>query len=363
LGKPDPSRSNLRKFLIVNAGGAKGIQNCCSIIVDTNDTLSVKAGTQRGFSFIEPMKALPVEKLPEGDWLYEIKHDGYRALAFKDGKDVRLVSRNRKAFDYPQLLDALKLLPAKRVILDGEIAALDEKGRSSFQLLQMFKSSGNVPLLYYVFDLLFLEGKDLREEPLTTRRRFLANLLKKPPEHIWLSDELRGIKDELLRVAQEFGLEGLVAKRKSSLYESGRRSGAWVKFKITKSQEFVIGGYTLPEGNRKYFGSLLVGYQSPEGLMFAGRVGTGFSEKLLASIDAQLKKIRRATCPFINLPEKSKGRWGLGITPAVMKRCEWVKAALVAQVKFTEWTLDNQLRQPVFLGLRTDKEAKDVVRG
>src|SRR6516165_8044409 len=119
-------------------------------------------------------------------------------------------------------------------------------------------------------------------------------------------------------------------------------------FKITKSQEFVIGGYTL--------------HQSPEGLMFAGRVGTGFSEKLLASIDAQLKKIRRATCPFINLPEKSKGRWGLGITPAVMKRCEWVKAVLVAQVKFTEWTFDNQLRQPVFLGLRTDKEAKDVVR-
>ena len=126
-------------------------------------------------------------------------------------------------------------------------------------------------------------------------------------------------KDELLRIAQEFGLEGLVAKRPNSLYESGRRSGAWVKFKITKSQEFVIGGYTLPEGARNYFGSLLVGYRSPDGLMFAGRVGTGFSEKLLASIDAQLQKIRRATCPFINLPEKSKGRWGLGITPAVSR--------------------------------------------
>jgi hypothetical protein len=156
----------LRKFLIVNAGGAKGIQNCCPIIEDTNDTLSVKAGTQRGFSFIEPMKALPVEKLPEGDWLYEIKHDGYRALAFKEGKDVRLVSRNQKDFNYPQLRDALKLLPAQRVILDGEIAALDEKGRSSFQLLQVFKSSGDVPLVYYTFDLLSLEGRDLRKEPL-----------------------------------------------------------------------------------------------------------------------------------------------------------------------------------------------------
>jgi bifunctional non-homologous end joining protein LigD len=308
------------------------------------------------------MKALPVEKLPDGDWLYEIKFDGYRALAFKDGKDVRLVSRNNKEFNYPQLVDALKSLLAKHVVLDGEIAALDEKGRSSFQLLQIFKSSGGVPLVYYAFDLLSLEGKDLRDQPLSARRKLLANLLKNPPENIRLSDELRGSKEDLLRVAQEFGLEGLVAKKTNSVYESGRRSGAWVKFKITKAQEFVIGGYTLPEGGRKYFGSLLVGYQGPEGLLFAGRVGTGFSEKLLASIDAQLQKLRRSTCPFINLPEKSKGRWGLGITPAVMKRCLWVKPVLVAQVKFTEWTLDDQLRQPVFLGLRTDKEAKDIVR-
>jgi bifunctional non-homologous end joining protein LigD len=308
------------------------------------------------------MKALPVDKLPEGDWLYEIKFDGYRALAFKDGKDVRLVSRNKKAFDYPQLLDALKKLPAEHVILDGEIAALDEKGRSSFQLLQMFKSSGDVPLVYYVFDLLSLEGKDLRNQPLSARRKLLGNLLKKSPEIVRLSDELRGSKDDLLRVAQEFGLEGLVAKRPNSVYESGRRSGAWIKFKITKSQEFVVGGYTLPEGSRSHFGSLLVGYQSPDGLMFAGRVGTGFSEKLLANLYGKLQKLKTPSCPFINLPEKSKGRWGLGITPAVMQRCQWVKPVLVAQVKFTEWTNDDQLRQPVFLGLRTDKEPKDVVR-
>src|SRR5262245_8801134 len=211
-------------------------------------------------SFIEPMKAFPIEKLPEGAWLYEIKFDGYRALAFKDGKDVRLVSRNKKAFDDPQLVDSLKKLPADRVILDGEIAALDEKGRSSFQLLQLFKSSGDVPLVCYVFDLLFLEGKDLRNQPLSARRKLLADLLKKPPENIRLSGELRGSKDELLRVAQEFDLEGLVAKKPSSLYESGRRSGSWVKFKINKAQEFVIGGYTLPEGGRSHFGSLLVGY-------------------------------------------------------------------------------------------------------
>src|SRR5215472_12043944 len=266
----------------------------------------MKEGTPRRFSFIEPMNALEVEKLPEGDWLYEIKHDGYRALAFKGGKNVRLVSRNKKAFDYPQLLDALKLLPAEHFILDGEIAALDEKGRSSFQLLQIFKSSSNVPLVYYAFDLLSLEGKDLRKEPLTARRKLLAQVLEKAPENIRLSGELRGTKDELLRVAQEFGLEGLVAKRPNSVYESGRRSGAWVKFKITKSQEFVIGGYTLPEGGRKYFGSLLVGYSSPDGLVFAGRVGTGFSDKLLANLYAKFQKLRQPECPFVNLPEKSK---------------------------------------------------------
>src|SRR6478672_4911955 len=147
------------------------------------------------------MKALPVEKLPEGDWLYEIKHDGYRALAFKDGKDVRLVSRSNKEFNYPQLVDALKSLPTKHVVLDGEIAALDEKGRSSFQLLQIFKSSGGVPLVYYAFDLLFLEGKDLRKEPLDARRKMLAEVLKKAPENIRLSEGLRGPKEDLLRVA------------------------------------------------------------------------------------------------------------------------------------------------------------------
>jgi len=160
------------------------------------------------------MKALPVDKLPEGDWLFEIKHDGYRALALKDGKDVRLVSRNKKAFDYKQLLDALKLLPTDRVILDGEIAALDEKGRSSFQLLQLFKKSGDVPFVYYVLDLLFLDGKDRGNQPLSARRKLLAKLLVKAPENIRFSDELRGSKDELVRVAKEFGLEGLVAKRK-----------------------------------------------------------------------------------------------------------------------------------------------------
>jgi bifunctional non-homologous end joining protein LigD len=143
---------------------------------------------------------------------------------------------------------------------------------------------------------------------------------------------------------------------------AGRRSGSWVKVKLTQQQEFVIGGYTSPEGSRKYFGSLLVGYHGPGGLLFAGRVGTGFSERALAELYGGLQKIERATCPFVNLPEKRRDRWGQGITPAVMKRCHWVEPVLVAQVKFTEWTSDDQLRQPVFLGLRTDKQATGVIR-
>jgi len=315
-------------------------------------------------SFIEPMKALSVEKLPEGNWLYELKFDGYRALAFKAGKEVRLISRNRTNFDndYPVLIDALKSLGAKQATIDGEIAALDDQGRSSFQLLQSYGKAKQTPLVYYAFDLLSLDGMDLRDRPLTERRKLLAKLLKKAPPNIRFSEEPRGTREELLQVARQFQLEGLIAKRPDSVYEAGRRSGAWVKVKLTRAQEFVIGGYTPPEGSRRYFGSLLVGYQGPAGLLFAGRVVSGFSEKLLANIDAQLQKLRCTTCPFINLPEKTKGRWGLGITPVVMKRCEWVKPVLVPQVKFTEWTHDDQLRQPVFLRLRTHKEAEDVVR-
>jgi bifunctional non-homologous end joining protein LigD len=170
----------------------------------------------------------------------------------------------------------------------------------------------------------------LRSRPLIERRKLLGRLLKKAPYNIRFSQELRGAKEELLQVARQFQLEGLVAKRPDSLYESGRRSGAWVKVKLTQQQEFVIGGYTAPEGSRKYFGALVVGYNSPAGFLFAGRVGTGFSEKLLKSLYTALQTIKRATCPFVNLPEKRRGRWGQGVTPTVMKRCLWVEPVLVS---------------------------------
>jgi bifunctional non-homologous end joining protein LigD len=309
------------------------------------------------------MKALHVSELPAGNWLYEMKFDGYRALAFKAGLEVRLVSRNRIDFgdDYPPLLDALKSLKAKNFIIDGEIAALDQRGKSSFQLLQSYGIRKNIPLVYYAFDLLRLDGTDVHDRTVLERRKLLAKLLEGAPDNIRFSEELRGAKEELLKMARQFQLEGLIAKRPDSRYEPGRRSGAWVKVKITQQQEFVIGGYTPPEGSRKYFGSLLVGYYGSGGLLFAGRVGTGFSEKALAALYDGMQKIKRAVCPFVNLPEKRRGRFGQGITPPIMRRCTWVEPMLVAQIKFTEWTLDDQLRQPVFLGLRTDKKPKEVL--
>jgi bifunctional non-homologous end joining protein LigD len=314
---------------------------------------------------LEPMKALLIRELPDGDgWIYESKFDGYRALAFKTGQKLQLVSRNQNSFNesYPGLVAALKTLLADNAVIDGEIAALDESGRSSFQLLQNYGSDPKPPLVYYAFDLLSLEGIDFRSRPLIERRRRLAALLKKAPAGVRFSEELRGSKEELLEVARQFQLEGLIAKKSDSLYEAGRRSGSWVKVKLTQQQEFVIGGFTEPEGSRKHFGALLVGYYGEGGFLFAGRVGSGYSEKRLAELHRLLQKIRRDDCPFINLPEKRRGRWGQGITPAVMKRCHWVEPRLVAQIKFAEWTVDDQLRQPIFLELRTDKKAEEIVR-
>ena len=174
-----------------------------------------------------------------------------------------------------------------------KITALDDQGRSSFQLLQSYGKAKQTPLVYYAFDLLFLDGMDLRSRPLIERRKLLAKLLKKAPSNIRFSEALRGTREELLQVARQFQLEGLIAKRPDSLYESGRRSGAWVKVKLTQQQEFVIGGYTPPQGSRKYFGALLVGYQGPDGLLFAGSVGTGFSEKVLKDLHGGLQTIRR----------------------------------------------------------------------
>ena len=168
--------------------------------------------------------------------------------------------------------------------------------------------------------------------------------------------------ESLLDQARKLGLEGLIGKRSGSRYDAGKRSGAWIKVKLHQEQEFVIGGYTAPERSRKYFGALLVGFYESNKLKFAGRVGTGFSEKLLSTLFSELNKIRVDKCPFFNLPATGGNRWDQGLTAAEMRRSHWVKPVIACQIKFTEWTRDDRLRQPVLLGIREDKNAVEVVR-
>ena len=316
--------------------------------------------------FIEPMKARLAESSPHGnDWIYEIKFDGFRALAFKNGDDVRLLSRNEKDFNekFPEIVEAIAALKIDDAIIDGEIVALDAKGISSFQLLQAFElGEKRPPIYFYIFDLLRLKGKDLRGQTLTERKSQLEQLLGKKSGLIRYSASLGDDAKKLLKQVQKLGLEGLIGKQKDSIYEAGRRSGAWIKLKLHHEQEFVIGGFTNPEGSRQHFGALLLGFYEKKKLKFCGKVGTGFNAKLLASLNSRFQKIESENCPFVNLPEKRSGRFGAGVTAAEMKRCHWVKPQLVAQIKFSEWTRDEKLRQPVFLGLREDKDAAEVVR-
>ena len=315
--------------------------------------------------FVEPMKAKLVDSMRSGDWIYEIKFDGYRALALRGGSETRVLSRNQKDLGskFTEVKDSIAALDVQDAIIDGEIVALDEKGRSSFQLLQTSAmGQERPPIVFYAFDLLRLNGKDLRNLPIEERKAKLGELLKKPPGIIRYSVSFTKDIEELLGRAQKLGLEGLIAKRSGSRYEAGKRTGAWIKLKLHQKQEFVIGGYTEPEGSRKYFGALLVGFYEGKKLKFAGRVGTGFSDKLLRSLFSELEKIRVERCPFSNLPALGRSRWDQGLTAAEMKRCHWVKPAMVCQIKFTEWTRDDRLRQPVFLGIREDKNVKEVVK-
>ena len=317
-----------------------------------------------GPRFIEPMKPRLVESPPgAGDWMYELKFDGIRALAIKNGEKVSLMSRNQNELGarYPEIVQAVRDLPASECVLDGEIVALDEKGRSSFQLLQALEMEGRkFPVYYYVFDLLQAGKKDLLQLPLQGRKELLSLLREKAPDPIRYSDEIGGSPQQLLEQVKRLGLEGIVGKQRASVYQPGRRSGVWIKLKCVNEQEFVIGGYTPPAGSRKHFGALLVGYYDKGKLHFAGKVGTGFASEALAGLFKKFQPLRRERPPFVDLPSKPGGRWAQGLTPGEMKKCTWINPVLVAQVKFAEWTRDNKLRAPVYLGLREDKKPTTV---
>jgi bifunctional non-homologous end joining protein LigD len=316
--------------------------------------------------FIEPMKARLVESPPgSGDWSYELKFDGFRVCAVKDGGKISLVSRNGNEMRsrFPEIAEALQDFPADECVLDGEVVALDEKGRSSFQLLQALEMEGRKsPIRFYAFDLMQLNGHGLTALPLTARKELLMRICDGVGDPIRYSGEISGEVGVLLSEVGRLGLEGLIGKRRDSAYEPGGRSGAWIKLKVLNEQEFVIGGFTPPQGARQHFGAVLVGYYDKKKLLFAGKVGTGFNTKSLASLHKKLKGETRDDCPFADLPSKQGGQWVQGITPSMMRKIDWVNPVFVCQVKFAEWTRDGKLRQPVFLGLREDKKPGQVVR-
>jgi DNA ligase D-like protein (predicted ligase) len=310
--------------------------------------------------FIPPMAAQTTSELPEGpEWVYEVKFDGYRALVMKAGDRIQIRSRNNKDLTttYPTIPQAARRLPAQSLTLDGEIVALDASGRPSFQALQHRAAHPHHVIVYYAFDLLHLEGEDLTALPLATRRARLEALVKGPI--ILRSELLDGRVSDIITAVRSLGLEGVIAKRKDSVYVPGERTSAWRKLKLDRQQEFVIGGYRPgPHG----VDALLVGYYEARGLRFAGKVRAGFTPHLRRQVFAELQRLHIDECPFVDLPSSKTSHWGGGVTAEQMADMQWVTPKLVAQVRFVEWTAEGHLRHAAFLGLRVDKRAKDVRR-
>jgi bifunctional non-homologous end joining protein LigD len=310
--------------------------------------------------FIQPMTATLVQALPEGDqWLYEVKLDGYRALLIKDGPRVRLLSRreNDLTASYPQIAAAGAALSASSTVLDGEIVALDGNGRPSFQALQHRSAHPSHVIVFYAFDVLHADGRDLTREPLDARRSRLPRIIG--TSGILLSAELEGNAADVVAAVSGLGLEGVIAKRRDSRYDAGQRSGAWVKLKLEQQQEFVIGGYRPGSHG---IDALLVGFYEGTALRFAAKVRAGFTPHLRREVFGVISRLTVPTCPFADLPHSKTSRWGGGVTADEMKEMVWVRPVTVAQIRFVEWTADQHLRHAAFLGLRRDKDALSVRR-
>ena len=287
--------------------------------------------------WLVPMAAtLTQERFAGPEWLFERKLDGIRVLAYKRGKDVILYSRNRLPQRYPTVAQAIAELPVKDAILDGEAA---------WDITHSLGADRRSPVLYHVFDVLWLDGRNVTALPLEERRALLKKLPLKAP--LGRVQELKDDKPWERACAE--GWEGVIAKRRDSKYEH-RRSPHWVKMKCEAGQELVVGGFTDPQGSRVGLGALLVGYFDKEDFVFAGKLGTGFDTKLLLDLRARLEKIEIPASPFT----KAKGLPRL--------RAHWVKPQVVVQVAFTEWTVHGKLRHPRLIAVRHDKAARDVVR-
>ena len=313
---------------------------------------------------ISPMLAESIEKpFDSPEWLFEIKWDGYRAVAFIENGTARLVSRNQNELTarYPELKDLPAAVKAKNAIIDGEVVALDSEGKPSFSLMQQrtgFRPGGkraaakaDVPVLYYAFDLIYLDGEDWRKVPLEERKRKLASIIK-PGDSLRYSDHYEAQGQALFDLAKSTKLEGIVAKHRNSCYEE-RRSREWLKIKIRHQIECVVGGFTEPEGSRAHFGSLVLGvYDDEKRLIHVGQAGSGFNQKSLAEIWKTLQKLETKKNPFYGEVE-------------ALRKVSWIKPELVAEIEYSEWTHGTgagsgpKLRAPVFQGLRDDKDPKE----
>lgn len=304
------------------------------------------------------MLLLRADTLPEGPrWEYQLKLDGYRAVAFKTRGVVHLRSRNDNDFAtrYPAIVSGLQGLPDDTVI-DGEVVAFDEDGRPSFSALQDYAPP--TPLVFYVFDLMMLAGKDLTGETLERRRTLLERkVLPALSEPVRYTPPLDASLPVLIASVKAQRLEGLVAKRRDSRYEPGQRSGAWMKMRVNQGQEFVIGGYTL--GTRTFDAVIFGAYRGKE-LVYVARTRNGFTAATRANLYKRFRSLQVEACPFVNLPEARSGRWGQGLTRAKMAECRWLKPVLVAQFEFLEWTADQHLRHVKFIALCEDRPAGDV---
>ncbi|HEV9035779.1 MAG TPA: non-homologous end-joining DNA ligase, partial [Puia sp.] len=305
------------------------------------------------------MLATLVDSPPsDAGWIYEVKWDGYRAIARCDKSDVRLISRNNKSFNdkfYPirEALTALKL----RAVLDGEITVLQPNGASSFSALQGWRSEADGDLVYYVFDLLWLDGKDLTSLPLSRRRALLTRLL--PAEGpIRESHSFDTSATKFLATAKKLGLEGIIAKRADSPYRPGDRGRDWLKIKVQRRQEVVIGGYTKNDDSPKLFSALLIGVYDKDGLHYIGKVGTGFNETLQREMMKKFKPLIVSRSPFTIVPNVNEPSRFRPDPPHA--EAFWLKPRLVCEVSFAEMTRDGSMRHPSFEGLREDKDPKDV---
>jgi len=311
--------------------------------------------------FIKPMLAKSVDELPSGKhWIYELKLDGYRALVMKKRRAVTIFSRRGNNLNsmFAPLVSAFSFLPDD-IIIDGEVVVLDEEGRPCFSALQHSQFTPE-SLHFYVFDLVAFEGRDLRKLPLAERRRLLEDhALQGMRDPVRLSEVFDATPKQLIAAAKQAGLEGVVGKRANSTYESGERSGAWVKYKTNKGQELVIGGYKPGTNGFEY---LLVGYYEGKDLIFIAKIRNGFTPSLRRDVAKHFATLRTSECPFDNLPEKASARRGEAITRDVMKKIQWLRPSLVAHIEFTEWTKGNHLRHSRFIALRSDKRAAEVVK-